>query len=116
MRHCRHVFRSSHASRSRPGAARQGPREIAAAFHGRVGPVEAPYCRIESVSRGDLSGTRQEGAHNLLAKNQSSRSDGSAGEFKGWRKNRMSKIRVAIAGVGNCVSSLIQGLEYYPGA
>ena len=28
----------------------------------------------------------------------------------------MAKIRVAIAGVGNCASSLIQGLEYYRGA
>ena len=27
----------------------------------------------------------------------------------------MRKIRVAIAGVGNCASSLIQGLEYYRG-
>ncbi|MCE7875490.1 inositol-3-phosphate synthase, partial [bacterium CPR1] len=27
----------------------------------------------------------------------------------------MSKIRVAIAGVGNCASSLIQGVEYYRG-
>jgi len=25
----------------------------------------------------------------------------------------MEKIRVAIAGVGNCASSLVQGLEYY---
>src|SRR3954465_15147826 len=25
----------------------------------------------------------------------------------------MSKIRVAIAGVGNCASSLVQGVEYY---
>ena len=25
----------------------------------------------------------------------------------------MSTIRVAIAGVGNCASSLIQGVEYY---
>ena len=25
----------------------------------------------------------------------------------------MSKIRLAIAGIGNCASSLIQGLEYY---
>ena len=25
----------------------------------------------------------------------------------------MSKIRLAIAGVGNCANSLIQGLEYY---
>ena len=25
----------------------------------------------------------------------------------------MSAIRVAIAGVGNCASSLIQGVEYY---
>src|SRR5690625_7562410 len=25
----------------------------------------------------------------------------------------MSKIRVAIAGVGNCSSSLVQGVEYY---
>ena len=28
----------------------------------------------------------------------------------------MSTIRVAIAGVGNCASSLIQGVEYYRGA
>ena len=28
----------------------------------------------------------------------------------------MSTIRVAIAGVGNCASSLIQGVEYYQGA
>jgi myo-inositol-1-phosphate synthase len=28
---------------------------------------------------------------------------------------RMKKIRVAIAGVGNCASSLVQGLEYYKG-
>jgi myo-inositol-1-phosphate synthase len=28
----------------------------------------------------------------------------------------MSKIRVAIAGVGNCASSLVQGIEYYRGA
>ena len=27
----------------------------------------------------------------------------------------MKKIRVAIAGVGNCASSLVQGLEYYKG-
>ena len=27
----------------------------------------------------------------------------------------MEKIRVAIAGVGNCASSLVQGLEYYKG-
>ncbi len=27
----------------------------------------------------------------------------------------MKKIRVAIAGVGNCASSLVQGLEYYNG-
>ena len=27
-----------------------------------------------------------------------------------------TKIRVAIAGVGNCASSLIQGVEYYRGA
>ena len=25
----------------------------------------------------------------------------------------MEKIRIAIAGIGNCASSLIQGLEYY---
>ena len=25
----------------------------------------------------------------------------------------MDKIRIAIAGVGNCASSLVQGLEYY---
>ncbi|HLS00655.1 MAG TPA: inositol-3-phosphate synthase, partial [Beutenbergiaceae bacterium] len=28
----------------------------------------------------------------------------------------MSKIRVAIAGVGNCSSSLVQGVEYYKDA
>ena len=28
----------------------------------------------------------------------------------------MSKIRVAIIGVGNCASSLIQGVEYYKNA
>ena len=28
----------------------------------------------------------------------------------------MSKVRVAIAGVGNCASSLVQGVEYYRGA
>ena len=27
----------------------------------------------------------------------------------------MKRIRAAIAGVGNCASSLIQGLEYYKG-
>lgn len=27
----------------------------------------------------------------------------------------MPKIRVAVAGIGNCASSLIQGLEYYRG-
>ena len=27
----------------------------------------------------------------------------------------MKKIKVAIAGVGNCASSLVQGLEYYKG-
>ncbi len=27
----------------------------------------------------------------------------------------MRKIRVAIVGVGNCASSLVQGLEYYKG-
>jgi myo-inositol-1-phosphate synthase len=27
----------------------------------------------------------------------------------------MSKIKVAIAGVGNCASSLVQGVEYYKG-
>ena len=25
----------------------------------------------------------------------------------------MGKVRIAIAGVGNCASSLIQGIEYY---
>ncbi len=25
----------------------------------------------------------------------------------------MSKVRLAIVGVGNCASSLVQGLEYY---
>jgi myo-inositol-1-phosphate synthase len=28
----------------------------------------------------------------------------------------MSKIRVAIIGVGNCASSLVQGVEYYKDA
>ena len=28
----------------------------------------------------------------------------------------MGKIRVAIIGVGNCASSLIQGIEYYKNA
>jgi myo-inositol-1-phosphate synthase len=28
----------------------------------------------------------------------------------------MSKVRIAIVGVGNCASSLVQGLEYYKGA
>ena len=28
----------------------------------------------------------------------------------------MSKVRIAIVGVGNCASSLIQGLEYYKDA
>ena len=27
----------------------------------------------------------------------------------------MEKIKIAIAGVGNCVSSLVQGIEYYRG-
>ena len=27
----------------------------------------------------------------------------------------MNKIRLAIAGVGNCASSLVQGFEYYKG-
>ena len=27
-----------------------------------------------------------------------------------------NKVRVAIAGVGNCASSLVQGVEYYRGA
>ncbi|MBW2426942.1 MAG: inositol-3-phosphate synthase, partial [Deltaproteobacteria bacterium] len=27
----------------------------------------------------------------------------------------MNRIRVAIAGVGNCASSLVQGLAYYKG-
>jgi len=27
----------------------------------------------------------------------------------------MAKIRVAIAGVGNCASSLVQGVEFYKG-
>ena len=25
----------------------------------------------------------------------------------------MSKIRIAVVGIGNCASSLIQGIEYY---
>ena len=28
----------------------------------------------------------------------------------------MGKIRVAIAGVGNCASALVQGVEYYKNA
>ena len=28
----------------------------------------------------------------------------------------MGKVRVAIVGVGNCASSLVQGLEYYKDA
>ena len=28
----------------------------------------------------------------------------------------MSKVRIAIVGVGNCASSLVQGLEYYKDA
>ncbi len=28
----------------------------------------------------------------------------------------MSKVRVAIIGVGNCASSLVQGVEYYKNA
>jgi myo-inositol-1-phosphate synthase len=28
----------------------------------------------------------------------------------------VAKIRIAIVGVGNCASSLVQGLEYYRGA
>ena len=31
------------------------------------------------------------------------------------RKIEPDSIRVAIAGVGNCASSLVQGLEYYRG-
>ena len=27
----------------------------------------------------------------------------------------MSKIRIAIVGVGNCASSLVQGIHYYAG-
>ena len=32
------------------------------------------------------------------------------------RETEMSKVRVAIAGVGNCANSLIQGVEYYKDA
>jgi myo-inositol-1-phosphate synthase len=32
--------------------------------------------------------------------------------FAGWNKN-MPKIRVALVGVGNCASSLVQGVNYY---
>ncbi len=28
----------------------------------------------------------------------------------------MGKVRIAIVGVGNCASSLVQGLEYYKDA
>lgn len=27
--------------------------------------------------------------------------------------DRMQKIKIAIAGIGNCTSSLVQGIEYY---
>src|ERR1700733_12962827 len=36
-----------------------------------------------------------------------------AGSANGKLKREMSKIRLAIVGVGNCASSLLQGLEYY---
>ena len=38
---------------------------------------------------------------------------GSAGALIGWGKSVQKDIKVAIAGVGNCASSLVQGVEYY---
>ena len=32
------------------------------------------------------------------------------------QEEHMSKVRVAIAGVGNCANSLIQGVHYYADA
>ena len=32
------------------------------------------------------------------------------------KPERMDKVRVAIIGVGNCASSLVQGVEYYNNA
>jgi len=32
------------------------------------------------------------------------------------KPERMDKVRVAIIGVGNCASSLVQGVEYYKNA
>src|SRR4029434_2144884 len=40
----------------------------------------------------------------------------STGRHRHRRHASMSKIRLAIAGVGNCANSLIQGLEYYKDA
>ena len=38
---------------------------------------------------------------------------GSAGALIGWGKSVQKDIKVAIAGVGNCASALVQGVEYY---
>src|SRR5438445_9275566 len=35
---------------------------------------------------------------------------------RGGRRPKMSKVRVAIAGAGNCASSFVQGIEFYRGA
>jgi len=34
-------------------------------------------------------------------------------QLKLWRNKQMNKIKIAIVGVGNCASSLIQGIHYY---
>src|SRR5437588_7052612 len=52
----------------------------------------------------EKNGIRQNGRHNgKVARSTGGRSDG--------RSRR--KVRVAILGVGNCASSLVQGVEYY---
>jgi len=38
---------------------------------------------------------------------------GSEGALIGWGKSVQKEIKVAIAGVGNCASALVQGVEYY---
>jgi len=52
----------------------------------------------------EKNGIRQNGRHNgKVSRPTTARSDG--------RSRR--KVRVAILGVGNCASSLVQGIEYY---
>ena len=36
--------------------------------------------------------------------------------YSGSEVRKTSKIRVAIVGVGNCASSLVQGVEFYKNA